>query len=497
MGIRTGAEFKKALQDDREVWIDGERVQDVTADPRLRNVVDSLAELYDLQHDPDYQDVLTYVPDGLDERVGLSFIEPRSQEDLVRRRHMVKTWMDWTAGMMGRSPDFMNVQMTGYASGHDFFAQGGAQFGENVRTYWDWLRRNDICMTHVFINPQTDRSKEVHEIKEDTAARVVGESSEGLIIRGARMISTLAPYSDEIAVLPSTYLKASPEAEPYAFAFAIPAATPGLRFICRPPMAPADARVSDHPFAARLDEQDCVAIFEDVVVPWDRVFIDRRPDLCDGGRPFNETGTMSHMMHQFSVKNLAKAEFMLGLALAITESIGVKQFPQVQNYLTEMVNAVETVRSLILTSEQECIEGPNGTVLPNEQPLWTVRTIFPNIYPRLTEIIRTVGASGLIMPPSVAELEGQHSEDIMRYYVAAHLPADRRIELFRLAFDAAVSSFAGRQELYERYFSGDPWRLGMRRHEIYPGQEELKQRVWSYLDRTREWDRRLADAGSE
>lgn len=493
MGIRTGEQFKQGLRDDREVWIGGERVKDVTTDPRLRNLVESLAELYDLQHDEKFQDVLTFEPDDLDgERVGLSFIEPRSKEDLVRRREMVKTWMDWTAGMMGRSPDFMNIQMTGYASGYEFFGQGGDQFAENVRNYWNHLRTDDVCLTHVFINPQTDRSKEAHESSEDTAARVVGESSEGLIIRGARMISTLAPYSDEIAVLPSTYLKASPEAEPYSFAFSIPVATEGLRFICRPPMAPPDARVMDHPFAARLDEQDCVAIFDDVVVPWDNVFIDRRPDLCDQGRPFNETGTMSQMMHQFSVKNLAKAEFMLGLAYAITESIAINQFPQVQNYLTEMVNAVETIRALILVSEEEAEPGPNGTVLPAEQPLWTIRTTFPDIYPRLTEIIRIVGASGLIMAPSVEELESEHHDDIMRYYVAAHLPADRRIELFRLAFDASISSFAGRQELYERYFSGDPWRLGMKRQAIYPRQEEVKQRVWDYLDRTREWDKRLS-----
>ncbi|MGH3383152.1 MAG: 4-hydroxyphenylacetate 3-hydroxylase family protein [Nocardioidaceae bacterium] len=491
MGIRTGEEYKAGLRDDREVWIGGERIKDVTADPRMRNFVDSLAEMYDLQHDPKYQDDLTFVPDDLDERVGLSFIEPRSREDLERRRKMVKTWTDWTGGMMGRSPDFMNVQMTGYGSAHEFFAKGGEQFGTNVRNYWDYLRRNDVCLTHVFINPQTDRSQDATEAKEDTAARIVGESSEGVIVRGARMISTLAPYSDELAVMPSTYLRAVPEAEPYAFAFSIPVATPGLRFICRPPVAPADARVIDHPFGARYDEQDCVVIFDDVVVPWDRMFIDRRPDLCDMGRPFNETGTMSQMMHQFSVKNLAKAEFMLGIALAVTESIAVDKFAQVQNYLTEMVNTVEVVRSLILTSELECTEGPNGTVLPNPQPLWTVRTLFPEMYSRLVQIIKTVGASGLIMAPSVAELEGEVRDDVLRYYLAAHLPADRRIELFRLAYDVSVSSFAGRQELYERYFSGDPWRLGMTRYSLYPGTDELKSRVWGFIDRAREWDERL------
>ena len=483
--IRTGRQYLESLRDEREIWIDGERVSDVTTDPRFRPVAESIAELYDMQHDPVVQEKLTYVaPDG--ERTGLSYIEPKSQEDLVRRRDMVKAWMDWTGGMMGRSPDFMNVHMTGFGSAHGYFARGGERFGNNIRNYYEYLRKNDLALTHTLINPQTDRSKPVHQ--QNTAAAIVKETDSGIVVHGARMIATLAPFSNDIAVFPSTFLQLSDEARPYAFAFSIPIATKGLRFISRPAITPRDGRVQDYPFSSRLDEMDCVAIFDNVLVPWERVFIYQEPKLGNG--MFAETGTMNQIMHQFATKNLAKAEFMLGVALNMAEAVGIGGFQHVQNHIHEMINTVELVRSCIRASEVDCVPGPNGTVLPNEQPLLTVRTLFPQLYPRLVEIIQILGASGLVMVPSHEELLGERAADVERYYQGATIPADKRIELFRIAWDVSCSSFAGRQTLYERYFSGDPWRLAMLRYQNYPRQQELKDRVWDFAKRTAEWDKR-------
>lgn len=487
MGIRTGDAYLEGLRDGREIWLDGERVDDVTTDPRLSGAARSIAELYDLQHRPELQERLTYVDAASGERVGLSYLEPRSQDDLVRRREMVKTWMDWTGGMMGRSPDFMNIHMTGFASGFEYFARAGEQFGRNIRAYHQKLQREDLSLTHVLINPQTDRSRPVHEQVHDTAAKIIKETDAGIVIRGARMVATLAPFADEIAVFPSTYLQASEESKPYAFAFCIPVATPGLRFICRPSLVPAGGGAADHPFSARLDEMDAVVIFDDVLVPWERVFIYRNPELANG--LFVETGCMNQIMHQFAVKNLAKAEFLLGVALNIADGIGIQNFQHVQNHLHEMINAVELVRACIRASEADAVPGPNGTVLPAPQPLWTVRTMFPEIYPRLVEIIQILGASGLVMSPSHQDIDGPRAEDVARYYQAATLPADRRIDLFRLAWDVSCSSFAGRQTLYERYFSGDPWRLAMSRYQAYPLKDELRERVWRFMERAKAWDR--------
>jgi 4-hydroxyphenylacetate 3-monooxygenase oxygenase component len=481
MSIRTGQQYLDALRDDREIWLDGERVRDVTTDPRLRGAAESVAELYDLQHRPDLQDKLTFL-DNNGERTSLSYLEPRSADDLVRRREMVKTWMNWTCGMMGRSPDFMNIHMTGFASGAEFFARGGEQLGQNIRSYYDFLCKHDLSLTHTLINPQTDRSKPVEKQPRNTAASIVKETDAGMVINGARMIATLAPFSDELAVFPSTNLQVSEDAKPYAFAFCIPVATPGLRFICRPSVAPPGGGARDYPFSSRMDEMDCVAIFENVLVPWERVFIHRNPQLANG--LFVQTGCMNQIMHQFAIKNLAKAEFLLGVALNMADAVGLGTFQHVQNYLHEMVNTVELVRSCIRAAEADCVPGPAGTVLPNDQPLQTVRTMFPELYPRLVEIIQILGASGLVMVPGHAELTGERADDVERYYQGANIDAERRIQLFRIAWDVSCSSFAGRQTLYERYFSGDPWRLAMIRLQNYPRQEELKRRVWDFAERT-------------
>jgi 4-hydroxyphenylacetate 3-monooxygenase oxygenase component len=489
MGLRTAAGFLEALRDGREVWLEGERVEDVTAHPRLRGAALTIAELYDLQHRPDLRDRLSVALDGSGERIGYSHIQPRTIDDLRRRREMIKLWADWNGGMLGRTPDFMNMMLAGYAAAHEHFAQGGAEFGENVRRYQDRLRREDLCLTHTLIHPQRDRSTATPvATDEENAARVVRETDAGAVIRGARMLATLAPFADELAVVPSIsrFPPDTEEARPFAFAFCIPMATPGLRFIGRKSLTPPGAKAIDYPLSARLDEMDCVAVFDDVLVPWERFFIYRNPRLVAG---IVDAGP-GHALAQSAIKDLAKAEFLLGLAYNLAESINVLQFPNVQNNLREMITVTEMVRAAVLAAECDPVPGPGGTLAPNPRYLGQERFYFLESFPRLLEIVRTLGAGGLMMTPSEADVRGALARDIERYYQAAALPADRRIALFALAHDAACSGFAGRNVLYERFFAGDPWRLGSMAAQRYAIRDELKQRVWAFLARAREWDER-------
>jgi 4-hydroxyphenylacetate 3-monooxygenase len=269
MGIRTGKELLESLRDDRALFIDGERVQDVTADPRFAGAARSLAELYDMQHDPALVERMTFRSPTSGERVGLSFIEPGSVNELIRRRDMVKIWMDASCGMFGRSPDFMNIFVTAFASAADAFGHKDKRFAENLRTYHEHIRENDICMTHTLVNPQVDRSKPVEKQDKDLAAKIVKETDAGIVIRGARMVSTLCAYAHDLVVLPSTYLATSKEAEPYAFGFSVKTDAPGLRFICRPSVIHQNAASPmDYPLSSRFDETDAMVIFDDVLVPW-------------------------------------------------------------------------------------------------------------------------------------------------------------------------------------------------------------------------------------
>ncbi|MBV8166328.1 MAG: 4-hydroxyphenylacetate 3-monooxygenase, oxygenase component [Alphaproteobacteria bacterium] len=480
MAIRTGKAFLEALRDGREIWIDGERVRDVTADPRFAGAAQTVAELYQLQHEAALRDTMTFPSPSSGDPVGLSFIMPRSVADLERRRAMVKVWADATGGMFGRSPDYMNIMLTGYAAAADEFAKKEQRFGDNVRAYHAYCRDNDRSMTHTLLNPQVDRSKPVHVQDKDLAAKIVKETDAGLVIHGARMVSTLCAFSDDLMVMPSTFLQNSPEAEPYAFGFCIPVATKGLRFICRPAVVPQQTgSPMDYPLSSRFDECDAMVIFDDVHVPWERVFIHRDPAMCNG--LYDRTGTMPQVMHQFATKNLAKSEFMMGLAFSIAKSTNVDQHLHVQGMLAEMIQFTEFSRACLRAAEVDAAPGPGGVLVPAAMPLWTVRMMFATMFTRMCEIVRILGAGGLVAVPSYAETQSPVWPDVEKYFQSANADSKSRIKLFRLAFDASMSAFSGRQQLYERYYSGDPVRLASSLYNLYDTQH-YRERIAALLD---------------
>jgi 4-hydroxyphenylacetate 3-monooxygenase len=481
MPIRTGREFLDGLRDDRQVFLDGERISDVTRDRRLAGAARSLAELFDMQHEPALHERMTFASPSSGRPVGLSFIEPRSVDDLIRRREMVKTWMDATCGMFGRSPDFLNVMLTGLAAAAPAFGAREPRFADNIRNYHVHAREHDLCMTHTLLNPQVDRSRPVERQDKDLAAKIVRETDAGIVVKGARMVSTLCAYADDILVMPSTFLATNAEAAPYAFGFSIPVATPGLRFVCRPSVVHQHAAsVMDFPLSSRLDESDGLAVFDDVLVPWERVFIHRDPEMCNG--LFQRTQAMPQVMHQTATKNLAKAEFMFALGAALARSTNIDAHLHVQGMLAELIQHAEFVRAAIRASEADAAVSPaSGLMTPAEMPLWTVRMMFPNMFVRACEIIQLLGAGGLVSVPSYAELSGPAAEDVATYAQAANADAPTRVKLFRLAFDTAVSSFSGRQQLYERYYSGDPVRLAGALYALYDKDAPIA-RIHAMLD---------------
>src|SRR5258706_6535558 len=186
MPARTGQEYLKGLQaQEREVWLRGERVGDVTTHPGLSNGARAIAALYDMQRVPELRDAMTYVSPSSGDRVGLSFLIPRTKEELERRGAMMLRWARATCGMMGRSPDFMNVTFAAWAAAAEFFARGRPEFGDNIRAYYEYLRENDLTLTHSLINLQRSRDASgMFNLQEGTALRVVRETHAGIIVNG-------------------------------------------------------------------------------------------------------------------------------------------------------------------------------------------------------------------------------------------------------------------------------------------------------------------------
>src|SRR6185312_13394009 len=166
-------------------------------------------------------------------------------------------------------------------------------------------------------------------------------------------------------------------------------------------------------------------------------------------------------------KNLAKSEFMMALGFSIAKSTNIDQHLHVQGMLAELIQFTEFTRACLRASEADATPNNAGIMTPAAMPLWTVRMMFPKMFIRMCEIIQTLGAGGLVAVPSYAETASPVWGDVEKYFQSANSDSRSRIRLFRLAFDAAVSSFAGRQQLYERYYSGDPVRLAGTLYSIY------------------------------
>ena len=466
MPARTGAEYLAGLADQRELWFEGERVKDVVGHAVLGRTARTLAELYDMQCDPELKPKLTYASPTTGDPVSFSFIQPRSVEDLVRRRVMFKHWADHSGGMLGRTPDYLNAILAGCASAAPYFGRNGPEYAERIVAYYEQCRERDLCATHTFVDPQINRARSQSEQADPTVPlHIVGESAGGLVVSGARMLATLAPYADELHVFPSPSRTQQSDAPRFAFAFAAPVSIPGLQFMCRESLD-VGGSTADYPLTARYEEMDAVAVFHDVVVPWERVFLKGDISLCN--RLFRETPAFLHGIHQFTAKNLAKAEFVLGVASLMAEAIGRTEMPMYQQLLGEIVDAVETERAYLRAAEADAITDERGFVHPNPNIMSTARNYFPKVYPRLIEILQLIGSSGLMATPTERDLEAPElASDIERYYQSATLMGKERVQLFRLAWDLACSSFAGRQVLYERFFAGDPFLLMASRFTSY------------------------------
>ena len=352
MPARTGGEYLAGLRDQRrEVWLDGERVADVTTHPGTRRGAASVASLYDMQHDPKLRDEMTYASPSSGDRVGLSFITPSSIEELERRRRMMATWAGFSGGMLGRSPDYLNVSLMAEAAASEYFARNRPEFAENIRRYYEHVRENDLALTHTLVNMR--RSREAAAtlgVEEEVGLHVVKEAASGVMVKGARVLATLGPISDEIMVAPSTVLRADKDPDRFAVSFSIPCGARGLRFVCRESFD-LGRSTFDHPLGSRFEEMDAIVIFDDVLVPWERVFLLGDVELCNNA--FAATNAVVHMMHQVVTKNIAKSEFVVGLASMVVDSLGSGQIPQVQERVAELIMDLEVMRACLRASEAD------------------------------------------------------------------------------------------------------------------------------------------------
>ncbi len=475
-GIRTGAQYLRGLQDEREIWTRGKRVADVTTEPGMSRGASTLASMLDRQHEAEHLDKVTYV-DADGERCARAFQIPRSREDVLARGRAYYEWATWSNGMFGRTPDYKNASVMAFAAASDFLAQGTkgqADFAKNMLAFYDYVRKNDKVLTHTLVNPSTSHQQASSgKFNEQVALHVVKETDAGIVVKGARLLATLGPLADEIEVFPSTVLKATEDNIPFAFAFAIPIATPGLKMICRDTYDHGKSNF-DAPLASRYEEMDAVVVFDNVLVPWERVFMYAQPELCN--QAFGATNAVVHMAHQVAAGKLAKAEFMVGLLCSIARATGKDGDLNVRSMISEVMMMAESVRAFLYSAEMQSEKDQYGVEIPLRRPLDTSRNLFPKMYPRMVEILQLLGSSSLMATPCEDDFGNALAAEVEQYFQVANLESRDRVALFRLAHDVAVSGFGNRQALYERFFFGPPILMHSAYFDLY-NKNDMMDRV--------------------
>ena len=386
MTIRTGKQFIDGLSDNREVWYHGERVKNVSSFHAFEQPIRALAALYDQQHDSEHADVLVADGSEFGEPIGRAFEIPRTVEQLALKRKAYITWAESNCGMMGRSPDFLNVMLAALAAKRDFFAEGGEERAVAVVDYYRHVAKNDLFLTHALLDPQLDKGKLRHEQSDPAIClRVVDENADGIILNGVKRIATAAPFADEILVwpFPPTF---QPEEVDYANVFAIPMNTPGLKTICRPSFTTAGSR-RDFPLSSRFDEMDATVVFDEVLVPWERVFIHKNTTLLN--RMYRDSRMRELTAHQTNARLEVKLGFVYALAHRMAEAQGVANKPDVMEALGEAVVKLEVIRSTTRSAEQQAtIDPSNGVLYPDLVALQAGRALGPLYYPELVNLLR-------------------------------------------------------------------------------------------------------------
>ncbi len=446
--IRNGEDYIQGLKDNRKVWLNGKAV-DVTSDPLLAGSVKGMAGYFDWQSK--YKDDCTVHNPVVGEPTNASLLIPRTQEDLSARSKAFDRLARYSCGMLGRTPDYVNVTLSGFAARSDVFDRDGkTNFGNRITAFHKEVASGDLSLTHAIVNPKIDKSEsDVTGINGKLAVRVIRRTKESVIVRGSKMLATLSPFADEMFVYPSAPLPPSCPPE-YAIAFSIPMSTPGLSVLCRDHTG-VDAPIADRPFSSRFDEQDSVVLFDDVEIPLDRLFVDGDVELYNA---IPKSGWMSNILQQTSTRAAIKLEFIYDLCNEMAKITNSHKRDDVVMMLGELRTYGNLTRAAIRAAEADAHDHGNGAFFPRQSHLRGVKNMMPAWMVRANEIIESIGSHNLLCAPTQSDFANPELGPILNEMLvgANDYDAHYRAQVFRTAWDFAGSALGSRTELYERYY---------------------------------------------
>jgi 4-hydroxyphenylacetate 3-monooxygenase len=448
--IKNGTQHIASLRDGRQVYINGQAVGDVTSHPAFRNSIRSYANLYDFQARPENVEKMTFASPDTGRRVSKIWQLPTSYGELVERRTALEAWTELHYGFMGRSPDHVASCISGMYMGIDVFEQYDPARAGALRDYYKYARDNDLFLTYVIVNPQANQAKAAHEHKY-LAVGIVDQDAEGITVRGAKMLATSGIMANEVFCSCIQPLRQGDEM--YALSFAVPMNAKGMKVMSRKSYEENSPSVFDNPLSSRYDENDAVLYFDDVKVPWERIFVAGDVAMC--AKQFHATPAHSYQNYQCQVRLMVKLRFLVGLALKITEINGTNSFPQVRETLGQLASEASMVEAWVYGMEAKG-RVENGYYVPDRNMLYGSQVVTQKLYSKVLNTLRELAGGGMIMlPSSIRDFE---NPDLLRIIEKTQkspvCSPEERVKFFKLAWDAVGSEFASRHNQYELFYAG-------------------------------------------
>jgi len=443
MALRTREQFLKGLRDSREVYYRGERVADVTAHPELGVAARHAAIDFELAEGPKFRDLATR-REG-DHVYSTYYHIPRNAQDLLDRSKLIETGTALGATLVllvkeiGTDALFALMRL---------LARGGEMQGlERVRALYRKYRDGDLALAVAQTDAKGDRSKRPSEQADpDLNVRVVEKRSDGIVVRGAKVHTSCSPYVDEIIVLPSRSMGAGDEA--WSVAFALPVATRGLRLYASDFLHGTDDEFT-RPISAKHKMIETLTVFDDVFVPWERVFFHDRPDLAGN----TALGFVEY--HRFTAVSykLPLVDALAGAAIAIAQANGIERAGHVREKLTWLAGYAETVRALVELAATRC-ELQDGMACPHVFTTNLAKWTFARDFHRAIEIVQDLAGGLLVTGPSGADWDSAEVRPVLKKYLRGAWPAEKRMAMLNLISDLTTRLYGGYQAVLAVHAEG-------------------------------------------
>jgi 4-hydroxyphenylacetate 3-monooxygenase len=450
--IRTGTQYRDSIRDGRRVWINGERVTDVTTHPAFKPIVDIRARIYDMQHEPDFAPIMTAKDDigGLC-AVGLKL--PFTEADWHAKRAATDAVLDEVGGIVTRVGDETIGEMWSLYDGQDVLNEVNPQFSENIRRHIELSIQSDPFHVSANTDPKGDRSKAPQDQDPDMLLHVVGETDAGIVVRGAKF-ETAAAYANQAFTKPTIANWGNAELSDYAVGFICDLGSPNLRFICRSGFAGVKP-VADYPLSNGFDEVETLVIFDDVLIPWENVLFYRHTKAAT----FIRSTLHRYSAFAFVQRNLKFADFMIGAALYNVKQTGLDAQQAVQEKLSQLACYREGINAHLTAAIATAQRSPGGLMMPNQSLLYTGRVLACSQLHQMMHITRELCGGQICITPDAASFAAAETGPWLdKYYsVNDNWQADDRRKLLAFARDLVNSDYAGHRLTFQLFAQSAPF----------------------------------------